>query len=280
MSSRINILEIPLDELKTLVLESLKINSQTQYVTICSDVAELAVKKKLVPNPLENQVRSRHGFLLDRIDEDRVREVIWDLIIERILTIGIDSANNQWPFLKLTGYGEKVVNSTKPIPHDPAGYIKRINNEIQNIDPIILTYLEECLNTYNINALLSSTITLGCASEKALLLLIESYTNAIKDSQKRKTFKNKTELKTIKRKFEEFSKSLSTIIGNLPREISDEINNVLNGVFEMIRKNRNDAGHPTGKLIHKEELFANIQVFIPYCKKIYQLIDYFSSNKV
>lgn len=90
-----------------------------------------------------------------------------------------------------------------------------------------MTYLEESIKTYNINALLSSTITLGCASEKALLLLIESYKNAIQDDGKQKKFAQKTEGRMIKRQFDEFTKCLTTIIGNMPTNISDGLNNVL-----------------------------------------------------
>jgi hypothetical protein len=131
------------------------------------DVAKLAVQKKIVQNPKEPGYPG--DFYLDPEDEDRVREIIWYLIIERIITIGIDSSNPEWPWLKLTDYGNEVVNSTLPVPHDPSGYIRRIKTEVPSLDPIILRYLEESLSTYNIDAILSSTITLGCASEKALL---------------------------------------------------------------------------------------------------------------
>lgn len=48
----------------------------------------------------------------------------------------------------------------------------------------------------------------------------------------------------------------------------------------MIRNYRNDAGHPTGNQLSKEHAFANLQVFIPYCKKVYELIEYFNNNPI
>ncbi len=47
----------------------------------------------------------------------------------------------------------------------------------------------------------------------------------------------------------------------------------------MVRYNRNAAGHPTGKQVDKDTLFANLQVFIPYCKYIYDLKDYLDTNQ-
>lgn len=280
MMAGIGILNITLNELRSLVIEVLKKYPQTQYLTICSNVAHLAVEKGMVTNPYNSPVFGG-SFDLGSRDQDLVREVIWDLIIERVLTIGMNSSNPAWPWLSLTSYGKKVVvESELPIPHDPSGYIGRIKAEITNLDPVILVYLEESLNTYNINALLSSTIALGCASEKALLLLIEAYTKSIQDEDNKDRFLKRTNGKFIKTQFEEFSKSLRGVIGVLPSDIRDGLDTVLLGVFEMIRNNRNDVGHPTGKAISKEQLFANIQVFIPYCKKIYKLIDYFDSNPI
>ena len=279
MSDRIQSLNLTLDEVRALVLEALKKSPSTQYVNLCCAVAAVAVEKNIVPNP--HGPGYFGGFIyLQPQDQEKVREIIWNLVVENVLTIGSDSSNPAWPWLKLTEYGRKVVNSTVPVPHDPSGYLDRIHSEIPNLDSVILSYLEESLRTYNINALLSSTITLGCASEKALLLVIEAYKNAIQDVGRRTKFQNNTAGRMIKRQFDEFTKCITNLIGSIPADISDGLNTVLLGVFEMIRNNRNDAGHPTGRSIPKEHVFANLQVFIPYCKKIYQLIDYFNANPI
>lgn len=280
MSNRIDDLNLSLNELKPLVLEAFKRSPQTQYVNLCNQVASIAVEKNIVANLRGNSIINGGGFNLSGKDEDSVRELIWNLVVERVVTIGMNNSNPAWPWLSLTDYGLEVVKSTEPVPHDPTGYLKRIKETIPQIDQVILVYLEESLNTYNINALLSSTIALGCASEKALLLLIDSYTNSIQNIERKTKFKNDTKGRMIKRQYEEFSKCITNLIGNMPSNISDGLNTVLLGVFEMIRNNRNDAGHPTGKSIPKEFVYANLQVFIPYCQKIYQLIDYFDNNPI
>jgi hypothetical protein len=280
MSDRINNLNLSLDEIRSIILETLKNESRTSYHSICANVAELAVKKGIVTDPRGGQIVFGGKYDLSVSDREKVREIIWNLVIERILTIGMDDQNPSWPWLKLTAYGSQVVTSALPVPHDPHGYLSRIRSEIPNIDSIIINYLEESLLTYNINALLSSTVSLGCASEKALLLLIESYQYAIQDTGRREKFIEKTNGKMIKRQFDEFNKSITSILGNIPSDISDGLNNVLLGIFEMIRNNRNDAGHPTGRKIPKEQVFASIQVFMPYCKKVYQLIEYFNNNPI
>ncbi len=279
MSDRIAKLSIPYDEIRSVVLEYLRSKPSTEYLQICAGVAQIAVDRKIVPHPYPGTIVTGATYDLQDEDNELVREIIWDLIIERVLTIGFDRSNPNWPFLKLTAYGKSIVSSEKPIPHDPSGYLKRVKEEIPNIDTVIYKYLEEAINTYNIGAYLSASVTLGCASEKALLLLIDSYTNSLNDSKKQESFRNKIQGRMIKRQYEEFSKVVTAQIGTLPNELSDNLTTILLGVFEMIRNNRNDAGHPTGKVVKREQIFAYLQVFIEYCKRIYGLISYYNNLK-
>lgn len=271
-------IKIPYEELKSLVIDSIKRHGHSfEFKNLCNFVGSLAVKKNIVKSPYEPNFQTIN-YPLQKRDENRVREILWDLIIERVLTIG-DYHNDSWPHLSLTEYGEKVIKSNKPVPNDTSEYLKRIKKEIPELDSVIETYLSESVRTYNINQLLSSTITLGCASEKALLLLIEAYRDTFTDSAKQERFCKKIEGKFIRKQFEEFNKELQNIKGNFPHDLRDNYTNTLIGIFEMIRRNRNQAGHPTGKQIDKDTLFANLQVFIPYCKFIYDLKRYFNDNK-
>jgi hypothetical protein len=144
---------------------------------------------------------------------------------------------------------------------------------------VIITYLDESINTYNINKLLSATIALGCASEKSLLMLIDTYQKTFNKIQSSERFEQKVKNRMIKIQFEEFQKDFKRIVGFLPKELTDNYENILLGVFEMFRNQRNYAGHPIGHTVDKEMLFANLQVFVVYCKRIYDLIDYFETYK-
>lgn len=277
MTNIIPLINIPYEELKHLVIDCIKTSgSSFQFNNLCNTVGATAVHKKIVENPNPSGFQAI-DFPLQTSDANKVREIIWDLIIERVLTIG-DFHNQTWPWLSLTEYCKKALNSTLPVPNDPTGYLNRIQKEIPNLDPIIETYLTECIRTYNINQLLSATITLGCASEKALLNLIEVFGNTFKDDDKKNDFLKKTEGKIIKKQFDEFDKRIRPTINQLPYALKENYENTFNGVFQMIRNNRNNAGHPTGKQIDKDTLLANLQVFIPYCKFIYDFIDHLKAT--
>lgn len=78
MSYRIARLNIPYNEIRSLVLEYLKSNPSTQYLSICSGVAQIAVNRKIVPHPHPGIVYGA-TYDLQNLDGELVREIIWDL---------------------------------------------------------------------------------------------------------------------------------------------------------------------------------------------------------
>jgi hypothetical protein len=110
-----------------------------------------------------------------------------------------------------------------------------------------------------------------------LLLLIAAYAAALPDSMREKFVKN-TEGRMIKRQFDEFRKMLDGHLkGRMPADLADGLDITLNAIFEMIRTQRNDSGHPTGKDVPRDQVYASLVVFPTYLKKVYDLIGWLGS---
>lgn len=71
---------------------------------------------------------------------------------------------------------------------------------------------------------------------------------------------------------------LSQIKSKLPKPLSENIETDVQGIFTLIRHERNDAGHPTGKEVSRSQMFAYLQLFIQYCLALYGLIDWLKQN--
>jgi hypothetical protein len=145
---------------------------------------------------------------------------------------------------------------------------------------VIKLYVNEALHTFLKGNMLASTVMLGGASEKAILLLIDSFSAAIKEPTERAEFDNEMKTHMIGRKFEALRKRLERTKSMLPRELAYGLDLRLSGVFEVIRTCRNDVGHPTGRKVDRREAFTNLQLFRPFCKFVYELIEYFNKNQV
>lgn len=277
-------LPISYEQIRSLVLEALR--SANQVTGLYGSVAGLAAKRGLTETPItpnQNSFGPRSaltGFMdgevnLQPKDKARVQSILWDFIIEGIVRPGLnDGLNDKWPFYHITEYGQHILNGSPPSAYDPDGYLSRLKSDIPKIDPIIVTYLTESLRTFRIGCLLSSTVTLGCASEKALLVLIEAVANALPATMG-DSFRKKTESRMIKPQFEEFQRMLTGHLrGKMPKDLQDGLDVELNAIFDIIRNSRNEAGHPSGKVVERERAYANLHVFPTYLKKVYALVQW------
>ncbi len=219
--------------------------------------------------------------------ENQTKEIIWDLITQRVITPG--STNNysdaNLPVLNVTEYGKKALENNLAIPHDYDRYISQLT-KIRGLDSVIREYVEESLITFYRNCFKASAVMLGCASERAIDLLLESFAEAINDSQKQEVFKNILKKNGIQQRFDEFIGRLkgqkggfSDIRSRLKQDIGEDVETAIEGVFRLIKKYRNDAGHPKKISIDRSEMFTNLMLFQRYCEKIYLLIKYFKKNK-
>ena len=218
---------------------------------------------------------------LDEDDKTLILEVIWSLIVQGILVPGLNDANQGWPFLRLTEYGRQCVKQGYILPHDPDGYLKEFRTAIPNADSVIMEYLTEALQCYIHGLNRAAAVMLGGASEQSILLLFESTANSIADSPTKTRFESEMgKAQSIFRKYEVFDKRFASIRSLIPKPLTENIDSLLRGVFDLIRNSRNDAGHPaSGTLVDRDVVFSHLRLFIPYCQRIYALIGWFDTNK-
>lgn len=206
----------------------------------------------------------------------------WDLIIEGVLRPGLNDGNNpNLPHFHVTDLGRDRIrhDGGHPTPYDPDGYLRKLKETIPNVDSVILTYLEEASRTFRINCLLSACVTLGCAAEKAMLLLVSAYADALPEPRAT-NFRQQTEGKLIKRQMDEFKKYLEGHLkGQLPGDLKEGLDTTMLGIFELIRSYRNEAGHPSGANLDRALVYANLVLFPQYAKKTYALIDWLGAHK-
>jgi hypothetical protein len=92
-------------------------------------------------------------------------------------------------------------------------------------------------------------------------------------------FRKNTERRLIKRQFDEFSRMLdSHLKGHLPGDLREDLDITLSGLFALFRNSRNDAGHPTGKTIEREQVYAYLVVFPAYIRRVYDLIGWLGTS--
>lgn len=273
------------EELRPLALKALKdllYDTNLQLIGIIDRTEIVAREKGFYANvqPWRNASSSVEHYM-PRGDREKVRQIIWEFILQGILAIGRSEKNPNFPFVSITEHGKEVLESGQTLPYDPTGYLKQLKTEIPNLDPLIEMYLTESLQAYLKGLIFSSSVMLGVASEKAFLILFDAFTNALTSNQpKQKKFQNLQKSIHTKKKFDQLKKEIVAIRKNLPEALSDDLESQFDGIFNLIRVTRNDAGHPTGRRIKRGVAYVHLNLFPSYCKRVYGLVEYFKKNQI
>jgi hypothetical protein len=86
----------------------------------------------------------------------------------------------------------------------------------------------------------------------------------------------------LKGKFELVYAELDKVKTNFDFDIRDTMETNLKGIFHLIRLQRNDSGHPTGKTVSKDQMLVYLQMFPSYCETVYRILNHlkYSPNKL
>lgn len=264
------------EELRSVVLDIIakreKVNYEpSQFEHLLLGVAEVLDRRgSQLPQGRHQQAQ------LSGADRELVREIFWDLFLQRIITLGFDDSNRVFPFFKVSSQGKRILDHQNPyIFHDVASYSKLIQSNVPTINDTTLLYLQEAMQSFRSGCLLAATVMLGVASEHSFLLLAET---AEANPTHGARFSNVLKERSILQKFRKFRAAIEQhVITVLPPELKEDLDVQFDGILSVIRTFRNDAGHPSGKIMEREQVYVLLQMFIPYCKKLYGLIDFFKA---
>lgn len=202
------------------------------------------------------------------------------MLMEGILVPGKNKEFPNLPFVKVSAFGHTCLEAGEFLPHDPDGYLAKLTSEVPELDPLVAMYLDEALRTFRTGNYLASAVMVGVASEKTILLLIEKTRDAVSAEEEKHKLERVLVSRRIKVQYDELHKRLDTIMSLLPKGVSESLNVKLEGIYHFIRTYRNDAGHPTGRKIERDEAFAILQLFPSYCRTAYLLIRWLEKNQI
>jgi len=240
-----------------------------QFGHLGTGVAEVFVRREKPGGPAPG---SRGVHQLPSADGEVFLEVFWDLFREGIITLGLDGMNKEFPFFRLSRLGKRLIeNQDTYFFHDVGTYSALLLSQIPAIDAVTLLYVKEALQAFRAGCLLSSTVMLGVATEHTFNLVIE----AAEKSTQSKLFASVREERSMLSRFDKFRRILDQHRKTLPPEVREDLDTNFSGIQSIIRTVRNQSGHPTGQIVDREQVYVLLNLFVPYCRKMYQLIDHF-----
>ena len=262
------------EEIRNASLDILSGREQCDFQPTQYEHLQIGVAEVLARTESPNQKFDRHErFVLSAAEKELFLEVFWDLFRQGIITLGLNDTNRQFPFCRISHFGKKLLQHQDAyFFHDVSGYTDLIRKNVPKIDAVTLLYLQEAMQAFRSGCILSATVMLGVATEPTFLLLLEKME---RNPECKGRFTTVKKQKTILQKVNKFKNVLDQQSKSLPLGIREDIDTHFAGILSIIRTFRNESGHPTGKIIDREQAYVLLQLFVPYCKKMYQLMEYF-----
>lgn len=168
------------------------------------------------------------------------------------------------------------------LPAEIEKFPQTLQERVPACDGVVLWFFQEALRCYKAGSPAGAAFMLGAASEKAILLLIETYGNRIKDEKNRENYFSRINNKMISVKYDEFKRSYKSASPK-PKDLllAQDLEQLLDGAFNFYRHTRNAVGHP--QIIpdlDKGVILANLGQFIVYVERIYGLMAFYNENDV
>jgi hypothetical protein len=217
--------------------------------------------------------------------EDRLLEAVysllWQLVTEGVIHPGSRSLN--FPHITVTEYGKRVIENDNAHPHDVERFLDQIRRG-QQLDPTVEAYLVESLHSFRQNRLVASAILLGVAAERTFLLIAEALLEALKNPTEQSKFQKVLDRQVMKPKQDWVHTKLIELDGNkrqLPDDFPESTPLMITGVYDLIRQQRNDLGHPRDipPRLDRGQLEANLFLFSRFYRNAEDLRLYLTAHK-
>jgi hypothetical protein len=225
--------------------------------------------QKYVTSP-EHRHRDRFSVL--------VREVMWELVAQGVISPGSDSANPDPPWFHVTEYGRKVLAAERFLPHDPGGYITDIKKVSKAcVTDVTLAFLEEALRCFTRGCHVASVLLLGVAAESVFLNFCTLISRSVKDPNEQKKLDDSV---PVKQKHRWVSDKYEALPSKTKRErLPESLDTTLTSLYDLIRRQRNDLGHPTSlPRLDRDHAFVFFKLFPTYVADVEAFAEYCESS--
>ncbi|HAN91877.1 MAG TPA: hypothetical protein DCQ33_07330 [Nitrospira sp.] len=251
--------------------------SNDQFQSFKANIATVLQSRRPSSQPANHGTYSSYNNNLSNADDGLADEVFWDLFRQGIIILGMNRNNPNFPFFRVSSFGKKLLAKEEPyFFHDVSSYESALRRFVPTIDDAILLYVKEAMQAYMSGCSLSATVMIGVATEGAFLKLLDTIEQ---NPEWNDVFKNTFEQKTMLKKLNKFlALAEQHLMKKLPSGIKENFESDFAGILNMIRNYRNESGHPSGRIISREECFVLLRLFIPCCKKIYDLLNFFAQR--
>lgn len=225
-------------------------------------------------------------FARERDEDDFKRlvvDVFWEFVRQGVVSPGTTTGDPRPPFFHITQYGKRVLQDPLFQPNDPVAYLTQLGKSVANPDATVLAYLREALNCFDRHTLVASAMMLGIASERVFELVCDSLLAALNSANEKATFQGILDRFPMKPKLDwVMAKFQQVQTPRRPTGFPDDTDIVVLGIYNLIRNQRNDLGHPqpTPPAVNQDMAYGYLRLFPSYYATAEAVRDFLAKNRV
>lgn len=184
------------------------------------------------------------------------------------------------PPYRLSFLGQRWREGGEPVPEDYDGYLNFLHTLIPALDTVIAQYVSEGLSSFVRQSYFAAAVMIGAASEKAIYLLADSMSAALRKPADRTKLTDLLGRRSLKALFDFITKKITdtSVQKIIPYAVGEDAETHLMSLFAAIRVQRNDAVHPMNAQVSAEAVRLSFSAFPHALKKTQDLRDWFNKN--
>ncbi|MBM3477443.1 MAG: hypothetical protein FJX75_29590 [Armatimonadetes bacterium] len=259
----------------------------TQLANSMKAMDELAAKEGAPPaprrrphvDPLGEKFPKQHlGWTGDAAQvEELIRDVCVELQADGIVVCGSGLGENTSRFYA-TPQGRVAISEGRFESVEwigPDRYVQSVEGAAgASLDPVVRTYLTEAKRASDGGLELSCAVSLGCASERAILQLAEVVVETVGDKGLENALGQPlVGIASVFRRLDVRLRAYRNDNGLQRHDHWRELD-ALGQLFHLYRTHRNTAGHPTGETPDRAALLCFLRGFSVYMRMIGGLTEY------
>jgi hypothetical protein len=143
-----------------------------------------------------------------------------------------------------------------------------VRREVPDLSDQAAAYLDEAVQAFYAQCLLASSVMLGVAAEAEFLRPLDV---AVSRPNVGNRFSSAANEKFIRQKITKFLPALAGIAPQLDRQATEDLDTNFAPIQSVLRIARNDAGHPSSATPQRENVYVNLQLFVPFARQLMRL---------
>lgn len=210
-------------------------------------------------------------------------DAFWSLVVEGVIAPGSEKGDPNTALFHVTEHGKRVFTEPDYQPHDPAEYLRQLGVQLSAPDPTVLAYLRESLLCYARGLMVASTMMLGVAAERVFLLICDSLIAALTVPAEQAAFQKILDRNAMKPKLDWVTDKLRQIQNpKRPPDLPEDVDIKIPGIFNLIRCQRNEVGHPRSSppTVTRDDAYGYLRLFPSYYSTAEKVREFLAKNPV